>query len=290
VHTIDSHGRVSNTAFFVGANYEDRWYLGASLGVIGARFERKTHHAESSSDAGLDLERINYSEDLTTTGNGVDLRVGAIVRLGDRLRIGGAFHSPMWLAMNDVYNTEMTTTFRTPDVNGDFSYTATSPDGAFAYRIHTPLSAVASVAYVAGQHGVVSVDYEWKDYRKARFRRADAVADVYDFALENGLIETSATIGHSVRAGTEWKAGPWRLRAGWGIWSDPYVKEDGRHGLPLSRYTGGIGWRNPRVSVDLAVQYDMRTTNYYAYDPSLVQPIRDELTSYRTLVTVAWRP
>jgi hypothetical protein len=124
VHTIESQGRLNNTAIFFGANYEDKWYIGASLGIIGTHYERTTTHSESSSDPGNDLERMKYSEDLTTTGNGVDLRVGAIARVGDRLRLGAAFHSPMWLAMNDAYSTDMTTTFRTPDANGAFSYTA----------------------------------------------------------------------------------------------------------------------------------------------------------------------
>jgi hypothetical protein len=152
------------------------------------------------------------------------------------------------------------------------------------------LSVVASVAYVAGDHGAISVDYEWKDYREARLRHADEATDLYDFQTENELIQTAAAMSHSVRVGTEWKAGPWRFRAGWGIWPDPYAKEDGRHGLPLTRYTGGIGWRNARVSVDLAAQYDTRSSNYFPYDPDLVQPVKEDLTSYRTLLTFAWRP
>ena len=149
---------------------------------------------------------------------------------------------------------------------------------------------MGSIAYVVGQHGAINVDYEVKDYRKARFRRADAVADVYDFEVENNLIESSGAMSQSVRAGTEWKAGAWRFRAGWGIWPDPYTKDDARHGLPLTRYTGGLGWRNSRVSIDLALQYDQRSSNYFAYDPSLVRPVNEDLSSMRTLVTFAWRP
>ena len=36
-----------------------------------------------------------------------------------------------------------------------------------------------------------------------------------------------------VRAGTEWRAGHWYFRGGWGIWPDPYSTSDTRHGTAL---------------------------------------------------------
>lgn len=290
----ESNGRVSNTAFFFGANYDDRWYFGASLGVIGARFTRTTVHTESNTDATVDLKDLSYREDLTTTGNGVDVRVGVIGRVTDRLRAGASYHSPSWMALDDVFVTEMRTGFRTQDSSGNYSYTAYSPEGVYSYRLRTPMSAVGSLAYVVGQHGAISIDYEWKDYRTARLRSASDLdlpdSLVYDFGVENELVRNSAAVSHSVRVGTEWKAGPWRFRAGWGIWPDPYAKTDARHGLPLTRYTGGIGWRNERVSIDFAAQYDARGSSYFLYDPSEVAPVSENLTNMRAMVTFAWRP
>lgn len=289
-YTIGSHGKVSSTAFFLGANYDDRLYLGAAVGIIGTRLTRTTKHNESNDDPNVDLQNFQYREDLTVDGTGIDIKVGAIVRVTDRLRAGLSYRSPRWNTLDDVFAMEMTTSFRTPDSTGRSTYTAYSPESTFAYEINTPMSAVASLAYVVGQQGAISVDYEWKDYRKAKIRATDELMTVYDFSAENQRIGLTAAMSHSVRVGTEWKAGPWRFRAGWGIWPDPYAETDARHGLPLTRYTAGLGWRNDHLSIDFAAQYDQRSSNYFPYDPSLVQVVNEELTSYRGILTVAWRP
>jgi hypothetical protein len=289
-YSIESHGRVSSTSFFLGANYNDRLYLGAAVGIIGTRLTRTTKHNESNDDPYEDLQNFQYREDLTMDGTGIDIKVGAIVRLTDRLRAGLSYRSPRWNSLDDVFATEMATSFRTPDTNGVSAYAAYSPESTFAYEINTPQSVVASLAYVVGQNGAIGIDYEWKDYRKAKIRATDELMTVYDFSYENQQIGLSAAMSHSVRVGTEWKAGPWRFRAGWGIWPDPYSETDARHGLPLTRYTAGLGWRNDHLSVDFAGQYDQRTYNYFPYDPSLVQVVNEELTSYRGILTVAWRP
>lgn len=284
-HTIGSSGAVTNTTFYFAANRDDRLYLGGSLGIVGVRYSRTTIHHETTLDESIDIKDITFREDLTTRGTGVDLKIGAIYRPIERLRLGLAFHTPTWLSLTDAYTTEMSTAFRAGD-----SYSRSSPDGSYAYRLNTPLSVLGSVAYVVGQHGAVSIDYQWKDYRKARFRRADAIADDYDFSAENAVIEHSGEMSHSVRVGTEWRAGPWYFRGGWGFHPDPFSKEDLRHGLPLTQYALGVGWRNTHISLDLGGTYAQRGSNYFPYDPAEVDAVNEDLTSTRLLVTFAYRP
>ena len=289
-HTIDSNGATTSTSFFFAGNYDDRLYIGASMAIVGTRLTRTTIHHETTLDESIDIKDISYREDLTTRGNGVDLKVGVILRVAERLRLGLAFHTPTWTSLNDAYTTEMSTTFRTPDGDGNFSYNQTSPDGSYAYRVNTPLSVLASAAYVIGTHGAVSVDYQWKDFRKARFRPADMVADSYDFSAENNVIESSGEMSHSVRVGTEWRTGPCYFRGGWGFYPDPYSKDDARHGLPLTQYAFGMGWRNTHISIDLGLTYAQRGANYFPYDPSEVEPVNEDLTTYRSMLTFAYRP
>jgi hypothetical protein len=116
------------------------------------------------------------------------------------------------------------------------------------------------------------------------------VSDPYDFATENALLESNAAISHSLRVGTEWRADPWYFRGGWGYWPDPYSSTDARHGLPLTQYSAGFGWRNDRFSADLGFNYAVRGSSYFLYDPSLVEPVEETLTSYRALLTLAYRP
>jgi hypothetical protein len=192
--------------------------------------------------------------------------------------------------VSDAYSNTMSTDFRTPDINGNYSYSQTSPDGSYNYRIRTPWSVLASAAYVAGKHGLVSVDYEYKDFRQARLNSSAGLTDDYDFSAENDAVHSDFRAVNSVRVGTEWRSGGWYFRGGWGIWPDAYNGNDARHGTSYMRYTAGVGFRTQHVSIDLTGIYGTRDTNYFQYDPALVDVTQARLTDTRGMLTLAYRP
>lgn len=289
-HTISTSGRLNTTSFFYAANYMDRLYIGATVGVVGVRYERETTHRETTLDGTLDLQDLMYKEKLLTTGNGLDLKLGVIGRATDRLRLGLAFHSPMWLQMSDSYVYTMTTDFRTPDVNGDTGYGYDSPDGNFTYRVRTPWRVVASAAYVAGKHGLVSVDYGYTNFRQSKLNSGADVVDGYDFRLENDVIREDFRATHSVRVGTEWRSGNWYFRGGWGYWPSAYDDHDARQGTAYMRYTAGLGFRTTHVSIDLAGIYGTQDIKYFQYDPALISATSERITDTHGMLTIAYRP
>lgn len=290
-HTISTAGRLNTTSFFYAANFLDKWYIGASLGLTGLRYERTTTHHETTGDTAVNLKSLTYQEQLLTTGNGIDLRLGVIGRVGRSLRLGLAFQSPKWLQLSDAYSYTMTTDFRTPPVlNGNYRYNEDSPEGAFNYRVRTPWNVLASAAFIAGKHGLVSVDYQFTNFRQARLNKSLDGIDSYDFSMENDAVRQDFRSTSSLRVGTEWRAGKWYFRGGWGIWPDPYGDSDPRQGTAYMRYTAGIGFRTSHVSIDLAGVYGRRETNYFQYDRDLVKPTHEQLTDTRGMLTVSYRP
>ncbi len=290
-HMTSTAGRLNTTSFFYAGNYMDRLYLGASIGFTGLRYQREMTHAETMpADTSFDMESLAYKEHLLTTGNGIDLKVGVLARAGKNVRLGLAFQSPKWLQMSDSYAYDMSTEFRSPDSNGDTQYALSSPDGTFNYRIRTPWSVLASAAFVAGQHGLVSVDYAYTDFRQSKLNKSSDLLDPYDFSKENAVLNNSTRATHSLRVGTEWRAGAWYFRAGWGIWPDAYAESDPRHGTAYKRYTAGIGYRTGRLSVDFTAVHGTRDTSYFQYDPSLVQATNVRLNDTRGMLTLAFRP
>ncbi|MEZ4790485.1 MAG: hypothetical protein R2811_10750 [Flavobacteriales bacterium] len=291
VITIDSRGATNNTAFFYSGNYMDKLYVGLSLGLVGYRYKHTRLHSETVSDEDVDLKDLSYREDLTTTGTGVDVKAGVIYRFHDRFRMGLAVHSPMWMTMNDSYNTSMNTTFRTPSaVDGRTSYSAASPDGLFTYKMSSPLRAVLSAAYVAGEHGLFSVDYEYADYSTMRFRPSTRLDDSYTFTTENDLIRQVFRPVHAFRAGTEWRSNGWYFRMGWGFAPDAYKTTDIAHAQATRTYAAGIGYRTDHLSVDLGANYVQSYVNYYPYSPAIANVVREERNTTRTLLTIALRP
>ena len=287
---ISSAGRVNNTSFFYAANYKDKLYIGGSLGVAGVRFERETTHGETVPAPGTDIKDLSYTERLLTSGSGVNLKLGVIGRVAPALRLGLAFHSPTWLQLSDAYNYTMRTGFNTADANGNTSYSQDSPDGSFTYRIRTPWSVLASAAYVAGKHGLISVDYQYTDFRQMKLNKSLDGLDDYSFSAENTAVQDDFKGTHSLRVGTEWRSGGWYFRGGAGIWPDPYVDADARQGTAYMRYSAGVGYRTKHVSIDLTGVYGTREANYFQYDPSLVQATNTTLTDSRGMVTFAYRP
>jgi hypothetical protein len=290
LHTIESSGASNNTSFFYAGNYLDVLYIGASVGISGHRFKRTTIHRETSLDENLDLKDLSYREDLNTTGNGLDVKLGIIGRVTERFRLGASYHSPQWMQLNDAYFTEMTTRFRSADAQGRTSYSAVSPDGLFSYRVNTPWRGVLSAAYIAGANGLFSVDYEYVDYRNMRLRPSSRIANTYDFATENAIIQRSFRAVHSVRVGTEWRMGNWYYRIGWGFVPDAYVEEDARHGQAMLTFAGGVGYRTDHFALDLGLNHVRRNTNYFQYTPGLVDATFEQQQAYRAMVTVSFRP
>ncbi len=291
VHVVETSGASSRTSFFYSGNYMDRLYVGMSVGITGHRFHRTSNHSENNLDLRLDqMDKVTYSEDLTTTGNGFDLNVGALVRVNDRVRAGLAFQSPQWMQLNDAYTMQLNTTFRTPDNNGAYAYEASSPEGAFYYRVTTPWRTAASIAYLAGSNGAVNIDYEYADMRTMRFRTANQLEDLYDFQVENDAIRERFRAVHTLRVGTEWRLGDWYYRAGWSMTPDAHDKSDALYGQPLKTYAMGIGYRSEHITVDLGANYSTQQSAFFQYAPYLVRSTTDDRASYRTFLTIALRP
>lgn len=287
---IEAHGATTRTGLFYAGNLDDRVYLGGALNVMGHRFNRTLTHTENSLDGTLDLGTVNSKEKLATSGNGFELSLGAIFRVNDRVRLGAAFFSPQWWQLNDSYVHEMSTTFRSPDTEGNYTYQSISPDGTFSYRVHTPWRATASVAYIAGQHGLVSLDYEYSDLRNMRFRAANNLEDLYDFELENRAIQRRFTAMHSIRVGTEWRLDNWYLRGGFGFVPDPFQSNDLESGQSLRSFALGAGYRGAHLTVDLGLERWLQGFQTYLYDPALVESTVIDRSGFRSLVTVALRP
>ncbi|MBK9765437.1 MAG: hypothetical protein IPO87_19425 [Flavobacteriales bacterium] len=221
-HTIDSHGATSNTSFFWSGNYMDRFYLGLSIGIIGHRHNRTTTHSETTTRTrAIDQKDMRYQENLSTSGNGIDVGAGFVDAFVQAFPYGAGLHSPMWTQLNDAYTSEVGTNFEVPIAKGARATPLHHLTDFFNYRVQSPWRLVASAAYIAGDHGLFSVDYEYADYGNARFRPSNRIENAYDFEAENETIKSSFRGVHTVRAGTEWRSGNWYFRLGWALYLMP---------------------------------------------------------------------
>ncbi len=161
--SLETSGAINEMVFSVGANYNDRVYLGATLGVPYIKYEETSIYTETDSENRSDyFDSFTRIDELETSGTGVNLKLGLIVRANDFIRIGGAIETPTFYSMSD----DFTTTFRSR-----FDTAASkraSSTGFYDYELNTPFKAMAGVGIILGKSGLISADYQYMDYSKAR--------------------------------------------------------------------------------------------------------------------------
>ncbi len=247
-----TRGGMTEYAFTMGANYNDRLYLGASLGLIDVNYNFSSDYTETDSNDSITyFKSFNYNQSQHTSGAGVDLKFGLIARLNDYVRIGGSVHSPSFLFMHDRYNSSMKTVL--DDTLGTFD--SSSPDGSFDYNITTPWRLNGSLALTFKKYGFLSMDYEFLDYSEAFFS-FNSGNSTDDKSYENSLNQTiSKKYGSSynIRLGGEAVIDIVRLRLGYALYGSPFKPDVAVAGFDnkATVYSGGIGIKEDGYFIDL---------------------------------------
>jgi long-subunit fatty acid transport protein len=176
------------------------------------------------------------------------------------------------------------------DANG--SHSAQTPTGDYRYKMETPFRAIGSVAYQFGKKGIISLDYEYLDYSRAKLRRG---ADGYNFASENQDISDIYQPTSNLHIGGELRATDnLSLRAGFETYGNPYKSNLNGVIQPNSNYkfntiNAGLGYRLENVSFDLSYSLGDRTNYMYIYQiPGVdVSPVKYHSLLHEIVFTVA---
>lgn len=275
---INSSGSAGEYVFSVGTSYEDRIYLGATIGMPSIDYYENSTYTESEfADTAAHLQSFDYSEELTTSGRGFNLKVGVIARLNDWVRLGGAFHSSTYYDMEDEYSTAITAVWN--DTLGTMY--DPSPFGYFNYELKTPWKAIGSVAINIKKKGLITADIEIIDYASAKFN-----SDNYKFSDENAVINSLYTKATNIRLGGEMKYKPFRIRAGYALYGSPY--KDNTE-LDRKSYTFGLGVDKGHFMVDFAYVFSEGNVEHFMYSSDLVDAANIITTSHNFLFTLGLR-
>ena len=275
---INSNGSLGEYVFSVGTSYEDRIYLGATIGMPSIDYYEKSTYTESEfSDTAAHLQSFDYDEEYTTTGRGFNLKLGVIARLNDWVRVGAALHSPTCYDMEDEYSTAIIAVWS--DTLGT-KYDS-SPFGYFNYKLKTPWKAIGSVAINIKKQGLITADIEMIDYSSAKFN-----SDTYKFTEENNIINDSLTQAINIRLGAEMKYKPFRIRAGYALYGSPYKNNDE---LNRESLTFGLGVDLGHFIADFAYVFSEGSDKHFMYSSDLVDAATITSTKHNFLVTIGLR-
>ena len=266
---LNMSGGMGEYVMALAGNYSNKLYMGGSFGIQSVRYIEIGDYSEKDPQKLIDnFDNFRYTNNLKTTGAGVNFKFGLIFRPVDWIRIGGAIHSPTFFNLHDEYGSSMDSKFDSIDTD-KYSYS-----GSYDYQLTTPFKAVGSLGFIIGKQAIIGAEYEFVDYTVARLR-----ADDYPFSTENNIIQTAYTATGNLRIGAEFKSGPLSIRGGYGFYGSPFRSDLPNANATRTAYTAGFGIRNDDFYFDMAFTYNMQKEKYFIYDNSVIDVPAADITS-----------
>ena len=299
------------------ANWDDKFFLGANLGITALRYNM-LEFWEEAPEVKDEFPVINYSDGTSTRfesmlmkrnfvldGSGIYAKVGFIWVPIQGVRLGGAVQTPTIMDITERYGYSGET-----NLEGKNRGTVNSAEDYWGYDMVFPFRYNFGAAFTIGNYAIVSADYEGVKYSQSRFRvSSDDEFGGYDdstFDYQNQDIRDFLGASHSLRLGVELKPVPGiAIRTGYNYITSGI--KDGSEGAKQI-VSFGLGYSSSgSFYADCALrfrflpdEYIIPYYYYYAPDPTqyynkvvdesvLTPEIRLQSTVAEALVTVGWR-
>lgn len=302
--SVRSRGSAGEYAFSVAMNVNNKFYIGATLGIFRMNRKESVIYGENifaTDDAVVTLDPeeytlqyFDYMQYRQMRGSGVDFKIGMVWRPTNALRLGFAFHTPTYYSVNFNYSAGMKSMSESRYYDSKEQevyknsyenwYTPEIKDnGPDTWEFASPARMMFGASYAFGALAVLSVDYERDWYNGIRMKNMPSVL-AHCKGDYNDYFRTAFKGSNTVRVGVEVKPAPRvALRAGYGFNSSMLRENatsewsDALYTTPVVRridyWSVGAGFAlSQRVSLDVAYQHVAgKSSSYstfyaYAYD------------------------
>lgn len=288
---LSQSGRKQEWNFGVGANYDNKLYLGANLGIAGIKYGQNLYVGEedinqlhtiyqNNPNAGpleFPSEKLDFNDRFNTSGSGVNFSAGVIYRPVDQFRIGVSVKTPTFFFLTDNFDFSVShTQQRTTTLPTIYQE---SEKMSSVYRLRTPYEVTTGLMYLFGKRGFISADVNITDYQASRLRSQYSVGDpdYYSYESENAAIREGFKMAVNYRLGGELRLNKFRIRAGGNLsgnaitpafsrYQDETNIANFRDFVPVRyAWSAGAGWRGQSLFIDLAYVQQHHKDFYRAY-------------------------
>jgi hypothetical protein len=276
---IQSSGGITEIALAGATNFNNKFLVGATIGLPILNYKRQGNftEADATTNPNNKFDFATFSDNLSTNGVGVNVKAGIIYKPSEFVRLGFAVHSPTYYSLSDKYSASVTTNTETYHglltQSSDFLTNGASSD--FKYVLITPYRIIGSISYVlretedvTKQKGFLTADIEFVNYKASSFHPDQSSNS--DQSTKDYLKSLNKAIGNAYkgafnfRAGGELKFTTIMARAGLAYYGNPYQNINGENGNRF-QLSGGLGYRNKGVFVDLAYIYSITKDVHFPY-------------------------
>lgn len=275
-NTIISSGGITAFTLGGGVNLKEKLYLGLSLNLDFLNYHRNSIYKESDG-SGNPNNNFNYFEEnetLNTKGIGANAKFGIIYKPKEDVRLGFTFQTPSNYELTDHYSAAVTTDLEGYGGAGVKQQSSSDLNNGqlleSKYVLNTPMKAAISGSYVLheaadvrNQRGFITADIEYVNYKGANFKstdKTDAAAKDYYGALSTAINNTYKN-AINVKLGGELKFDTYMFRLGGAYYGNPYKNET----ASLYKVSGGLGYRNKGIFIDLTYVYTLNKDVSYPY-------------------------
>ena len=270
-NVIQERGGINEYAIALGGNYKEKLLLGATIGIPSMAYVRNSDYTETvlptNSYNPAHFQTFTYNNKLNISGLGVNLKVGAIYKATDFLRIGAAFHTPTLYSITEV------TDYGISSVVNNYQYAISTannlPQQRFDYSFATPLKSVLSASIILKKLGFVTADYEFvnfgtmKYYYPAGFDENTGISYKTEADQMNQAIKNNYQSASNIRVGAEIKITKhFMVRGGAGYYGNPYKTGTAMERLDIS---AGLGFRTKNFFADFGAVNSMYKFSEQAY-------------------------
>lgn len=259
-------GRLNETNFTLGTNYNNKVYLGFGVGFVSGTFDELQVLGESANTTDTYVRDYTIATSFTANTFGVNAKFGVIVRAGSAMRFSLSYQTPTALSSIETYSGSISS-----DTTGGVSFSAFDPDGGeynYEYTIVLPAKISFGAAAILGKQGAISASLESQGYGTAKFKSSSNSADQQIASSNIDLQNVLKTQSFKASIGGEFRTENMSYRAGVSLRTNP-IKREVVTGLTNTiYYTAGLGYRNDGFYVDGALVYGTNSTPFYPYGAS----------------------
>ncbi len=266
--TIRTSGSQSQWSFAYGANFEDKFYIGANIGIQSVSYETNKIYTEQF-DEGVVFD-ITLEENLKIEGNGFNASLGFIYRPIDIARIGFTITSPTYFSFTEESDASLSSSWDNFDYDDDTNLNDVSEETDIAvsnYDLKTPMKISTGASIFINKNGFITGEVEFINYGKANLNSLD-----FSPNGDNKTIKNIYTPTVNFKLGCEYRVDIFRARLGYAYYDNPSTLE----GLnkSIQTYSAGFGVKLPKFYADFALTNSkFGSEDYVPYSVGNNQPM-----------------
>ncbi len=270
-------GGIYELAVGFAHNNNNKWLFGGTIAMPIVNFKSNSTFKESDTSSRTNnyFNNFVYTDDFSTKGIGLNGKLGVIYRPKEYIRIGLAVHTPMFMFLKDTRETNLSTAVENPigTYNTSSNTFTNNAKGESKYLQSTPFKAMLSASYVfrevenvKRQKAFITADVEYVHHKGSRFGsdNEEPTADEKAYYKQlNNVVKGYYKGNFNFRVGGELKFNIIMARLGFAYYGNPYKDAE----LKANRMilSGGLGYRNKGVFVDLTYAHSFNKDVDFAY-------------------------